>query len=366
VGLRRNREFSVFSLSFLDAITCGFGACILLFMIINSNVHVRREEALEDLSAEVDRMELKITTGRKNLVQIKEALVKLVEDWATLQAVRSELVSEIRTTSDDVAKVTLDSAQRKEAIERLRAELLSMEQETERLNAASLTPDEAGDRIRGYQEGGGDRQYLTGLRMGGKRVLILVDVSTSMLDRTIVNILRRRNMPVEQQLRAPKWQQAVNTIDWLTTQIEIGTQYQIYAFNNEAWSLVEGTDGQWLTVTTSAELDAAVATLRGMNPRGPSSLQAAFSAARSLQPRPDNIYLLTDGLPTMGEVMPTREGVTAKERLDHFNRAVRDLPGAPINVILLAMEGDPKAAPAYWWLALRTGGSMLAPAEDWP
>ena len=363
----RNREFSVFSLSFLDAITCGFGACILLFMIINSNVQVRREEALEDLSGEVDRMELKVTTGRKNLVQIKEALVKLVEEWATLRAVRSELASEIRTTSDEVEKVTLDSEARQRAVERLRSELLSLEQETERLNAASPTPDEAGTRIRGYQEGGGDRQYLTGLRMGGKRVVILIDVSTSMLDRTIVNILRRRNMPPEQQRRAPKWQQAVNTIDWLTTQIEIGTQYQIYAFNSTAWSLIEGTDGQWLTVTTSAELDAAVTKLRQeIVPQGPSSLQAAFNAARSMQPRPDNIYLLTDGLPTMGEIVPTREGVTAKERLDHFNRAVRDLPGAPVNVILLAMEGDPKAAPAYWWLALRTGGSMLAPAEDWP
>ncbi len=363
---RRNREFQVFSLSFLDAITCGFGACILLFMIINSNVHVRRDEALEDLSGEVDRMELKVLTGRKNLVQIKEALVKLVEQWATLRAVRSELVSEIRTTSDEVTKVTMDSEARKEALERLRSELLSLEQETERLNAASLTPEEAGDRIRGFQEGGGDRQYLTGLRMGGKRVVILVDVSTSMLDRTIVNILRRRNMPPEQQKRAPKWLQAVNTVDWLTTQIAIGTQYQIYAFNSTAWSLIEGTDGQWLTVTNSAELDAAVATLRDTVPQGASSLQVAFNAARSMEPRPDNIYLLTDGLPTMGEIVPTREGVTGKERLDHFNRAVRDLPGAPVNVILLAMEGDPRAAPAYWWLALRTGGSMLAPAEDWP
>ena len=57
----------------------------------------------------------------------------------------------------------------------------------------------------------------------------------------------------------------------------------------------------------------------------------------------------------------------SRERLDHFNRAVRQLPNdLPINVILFAMEGDPDAAPAFWVLALRTGGSMLAPSEDWP
>jgi hypothetical protein len=69
----------------------------------------------------------------------------------------------------------------------------------------------------------------------------------------------------------------------------------------------------------------------------------------------------------MGDVTPTRSGVNARDRLDHFNRAVRQLPiGVPVNVILLAMEGDPQAAPAYWVLALRTGGSLLAPSEDWP
>lgn len=361
----RRREFQLFSLSFLDAITCGFGAVILLFMIINSRVHVQREDALEDLSAEVDRMELKVLTGRKNLVQVRDDLAKLVEDWATLRAVRSRLMTEIRTTQAEVLSVTQTSAEREAAIERLRRELAALETETADLQARSITPEEAGDRIRSFQ-GEGNRQYLTGLRMGGERVVILVDVSTSMLDRTIVNVLRRRNMTPEQQRQAPKWQQVVNTVDWLTTQLEPGTRVQIIAFNDKAWSLVEGTDRTWLTVTDGSELERAVQTLRGMHPQGPTSLQAAFAAARSLEPRPDNIYLLVDGLPTMGEVIPTREGVTGKERRDHFQRAVRDLPGAPINVILFAMEGDPAAAPAYWWLSLRTGGSMLAPAEDWP
>ena len=362
---RRPREFQVFSLSFLSAITCAFGAVILLFMILNANVDVRREEALEDISGEVDRMQLKVLTGRKNLVQIKEDLTRLLEDWGTLQAVRNQLTTEIRTTQQQFSELSEDSAARQAAIERLRAELVALETEAQRLAASTITSEEAGDRIRSFA-GEGNRQYLTGLRMGGQRVVILVDVSGSMLDRTLVNILRRRNMSAEQQRDAPKWRQVVNTVDWLTTQIQPGTQIQIIAFNSRAWSLVEGTDGQWLTVTDGRQLEGAVEALRGMIPEGPTSLQVAFAAARQMQPRPDNIYLLVDGLPTMGEIVPTRAGATGKERLDHFNRAARDLPGAPINVILFAMEGDPRAAPAFWWLALRTGGSMLAPAEDWP
>jgi hypothetical protein len=38
----------------------------------------------------------------------------------------------------------------------------------------------------------------------------------------------------------------------------------------------------------------------------------------------------------------------------------------PINVLLYPLEGDPYSSPAYWTLALQTGGSMMAPSEDWP
>ena len=45
----------MFSLSFLDAMTCGLGAVILLFMIINASIDERREVVLEELASEVDR-----------------------------------------------------------------------------------------------------------------------------------------------------------------------------------------------------------------------------------------------------------------------------------------------------------------------
>jgi hypothetical protein len=120
-------------------------------------------------------------------------------------------------------------------------------------------------------------------------------------------------------------------------------------------------------VTDGSELEKAVQALRNMAPSGPSSLFAGIEATRRLDPQPDNVYLLVDGLPTMGEIRPNREGVTSRERADHFYRALRNLPfGSPFNVILFAMEGDPWAAPLYWELSLRTNGSMLAPSEDWP
>ena len=360
------KPVNVFSLSFLDAMTCGFGAVILFFMIINANIDLRREDTLEDLAGEVDRMELKVLTGRKNLVELKESLIRLIEQWSILRGTREDIVTEMRAMEAASDAIDADTATREDAIERLRAELEELEAENQRLADTRLTPQVQGDRLRSFT-GDGNRQYLTGLRMGGERVVILVDASTSMLDRTLVNVIRRRNMPEEQQLRAPKWRQAVDTLDWLTTQIPPSTRIQIFAFNDTAWTLLEGSGGQWHTVTDGSRLDEAVAKLGATVPDGPTSLHAAFTAMRPLDPRPDNIYLLVDGLPTMGEVAPNRGGVTGEERRRHFQRAVRDLPfNVPVNVILYAMEGDPSSAPAYWELALRTGGSMMAPSEDWP
>jgi hypothetical protein len=360
------KSFNVFSLSFLDAMTCGLGAVILLFMIINATIDERSEVVLEELSSEVDRMELQVLVGRKNLVQVQQELAELIQEWAILRGLREQIVTEISLTAEEFSDLTADTTAQEEAIERLRSELDALEDETQRLSAASITPEDAGNRIRSFT-GDGNRQYLTGMRMGGEHVVILVDASGSMLDRTLVNIFRRRNMPIDQQLTAPKWRQVVDTVDWLTTQLTPGTQFQIIAFNDQAWSLIDGTDGQWLTVTDGSQLDEAVQALGATVPQGPTSLHAAFASMRPLDPKPDNIYLLVDGLPTMGETIPARAGVTGRERQGHFNRAARQLPfNSPVNVILYAMEGDPQAAPAYWWLSLSTGGSMMAPSEDWP
>ena len=360
------KPMNVFSLSFLDAMTCGFGAVILLFMIINTNIDLRREDTLVNLASEVDRMELKVLTGRKNLVELKEDLVRMIEQWAFLRDRREEIAEELQAMDAESDAIDEDQATRDDLIERLRAELEQLETETQRLADARETPQVQGDRLRSFT-GDGNRQYLTGLRMGGERAVILVDASGSMLDRTLVNIIRRRNMSDERQLRSPKWRQVVDTLDWLTTQIQPGTRIQIFAFNDTAWSLLEGSEGQWHTVVDGSRLDEAVAKLGDTVPTGPTSLHAAFAAMRPLDPRPDNIYLLVDGLPTMGEIPPNRAGVTGEERRRHLQRAVRELPfNVPVNVILYAMEGDPFAAPGYWELALITGGSMMAPSEDWP
>jgi hypothetical protein len=123
--------------------------------------------------------------------------------------------------------------------------------------------------------------------------------------------------------------------------------------------MVDGTASAWIDATDGA-LDRAVRTLRDeIVPAGPSDLSGALIAASSLEPAPDNIFLLTDGLPT------ATASEDPRDRIRLFNEAAERVPlGAPMNVILLPKEGEPNAAPAYWLLALRSDGAVFAPAED--
>ena len=141
------KPLNVFSLSFLDAMTCGFGAVILFFMIINANIDLRREADITELASEADRMELQVLVGRKNLLQIQQELADLIEEWAILRGLKEEIVTEINLTAEEFSELTADTTAQEEAIERLRSELDALEDETQRLSAESITPEDAGDRI---------------------------------------------------------------------------------------------------------------------------------------------------------------------------------------------------------------------------
>ena len=86
-----------------------------------------------------------------------------------------------------------------------------------------------------------------------------------------------------------------------------------------------------------------------------------------MSPTPDNIFLITDGLPTQGLQPPATTTVTSRQRMEFFAQALKQLPqSVPVNTILVPMEGDPMAASAFWQLAQLTRGSYLSPTEDWP
>ena len=360
------RTVTPIGLSFLDAMTCGLGAVILLFMIINAAVRDHETRVTSDLQAEVNRLEVEVLDGHRHLVEIRNTVEEIDDERVLTQGLARRIIEMLANIQVELATFEATTLARREHINTLQTDLKSLEEDAGRLSASLPSEETPGDRER-LHVGDGDRQYLTGLKVGGRRILFLVDVSASMLGSTIVDVIRRRNLPDADKVRAAKWQQALATVDWLSTQIPRDSQFQIYTFNTEAHTVMADGGAAWLEGSDRESLETAVRRLRGVVPGKGTSLYNAFAAAAALRPRPDNLILLTDGLPTVGPNPGTARTVSPKQRVRLFQRAVDQLPaGIPVNILLYPMEGDPMAASEFWKLAIGSRGSFMSLSKDWP
>ncbi len=361
----KRRSANAFSLAFLDVMFCGFGAVILFFMIINANTYERREKINYTVSGEVKKLDVEVKDAEKFLVELKNSLQEVNDELVETQGRTHEVIEKIKQEKVQLARLDKDTLAKLKSIEALKADLKSIEEENQRLEGGAEKQLE-GDRLKQFS-GEGQRQYLTGLKMGGERILILVDSSASMLADRIINVLRFRNLPPDERVRAAKWQQVLYTVDWITTRIPSTSKFQIYSFNETASSTYEADGTQWLDGGNGKHLNTAVQNLFSMAPEKGTNLYKAFESIDKLSPPPDNIYLLTDGLPTKGSSTNYGSTVSAKQRKKHYRKAIGKLPsGVPVNIILFHMEGDPEASSEYWKLAQRTNGAFFSPSKDWP
>ena len=360
------RRIHVFSLSFLDCICCGLGAVILLFIIINAKSAARKDAVTSDLKAEVARWERQVLDDRKDLIEARNTLERTRAEVVKTQGRSAQVIQVLQDKKVELAYLDKETLANKAHINRLKADIKSLEEEVRRLEAGSQGDDEYGSRLRPFP-GKGDRQYLTDVKLGGDRIFILVDTSASMLDDTILGVILKRNLEDAQKMRSRKWQQVVSTVDWLTANLPATSKFQVYTFNETAAPVIKGTERTWLDAGSPQPLNTAVDRLRQVIPQKGTSLLNAFKAAGEMQPLPDNLFLLTDSLPTMGAAKSWRGKVSGQQRISLFNDALRRLPpGVPINVILYPMEGDPLAAVFFWRLAALTRGSFFCPSRDWP
>jgi len=356
----------VFSMSFLDCMSCGFGAVILFFMIINSQVIHKSETPPERSQAETTKLEFEILEQRKNLVLARNTMTRLEDEKARAEDQIAQIIALIEKLKKELEEYDSTTLAKIERVEKLKSDIEQLEEEKKRLLAQQKQNEGEGTRVRTFI-GDGDRQYLTGLKVGGDRVLILVDASASMLDRKIVNIIRRRNMPEAERLRSLKWRQAVASVDWLSAQLSPKSKFQIYTFNTTAKPVLEGSDNVWLEVGEGKQLDEAIRKLRRTVPQDGTNTRAAFQVIKELNPPPDNVILLIDSLPTTNSPEPDRGMVTGAERLRFHYEAIDVIPsGVPVNILLYPMEGDYQASIAYWLLAYQTGGSYRSISKDWP
>ena len=363
----QRRRFDIFSMSFLDTICCAFGAIVLLYMILNASTGRASQHRTAAARADADRLETQVLDGYENLVVLTNALKSTTNAEVTAQGLSSRVLEDLTASREQLAEYNQTTLSRREHINQLKADLKSLEAGNRRLEAGSRQQGAAGSHVAGFK-GEGDRQYLTGLKLRGQHTLILVDSSASMMDETLVNIIRLRNMAPARRRAAGKWRSTVATVEWLVSQLAGDRQFQIYSFNTTAWPLLGGSAGKWLQASDATALSGVIGALHELVPQNGTSLDNAFAVVGSVSPKPDSVIIITDGLPTQGRDGPGRsKTIDSNGRLKLFDQAMSHYPTAiPMNVILLPMEGDPQAPGAFWIAARRTHGAFLVPSKDWP
>ena len=73
---RRKRQSSTFNLSFLDIMSCGFGAVVLVFLIIDHSMEIEIRTVNAEVLSEVALLEEDIVDGEAGLVRLRNALTE--------------------------------------------------------------------------------------------------------------------------------------------------------------------------------------------------------------------------------------------------------------------------------------------------
>jgi hypothetical protein len=364
--VKKRRAFEVFTLSFLDCICCGFGAVVLFYTIVQAQKGAQEILRLQQLTGEVSKLEEEVKEGTLHLVQLRNTLEKTDEDAATAQARALRVAAELKARREQSSVFDEESLARRAHINQLKADIKSLEEGVKRLQGGALDKAPAGTRVKSFR-GRGTRKYISALQIKGKRILVLLDTSASMMDEDIVKVIRLRNQAEPARRAAQKWRRALDMVEWITAQLPDNSQFQVIGFNAKAKAVQASTSGQWLSSTDPRAINGVLTAARAITPGDGTSLVNAFLAVRTLTPEPDQIILITDGLPTQGSVPPARKFINGRERERLFDDAMKITDRKlPLDVVLLPMKGDPLAAHAFWRLARRSRGSYVIPSRDWP
>ncbi len=356
---KKIRQTSTFSLSFLDIMSCGLGAAVLIFLLLKYVVDSPIPNQDPQVLAEISLLEEEILEGEKSLVRIRNTISDVSDESVTAQGLARRISEEIKELKSELDEITPDSIA---DIPGLKAKIARLESQKKALEETVPSGNKAFEFT-----GDGDRQYLTGLKLGGRNVLILIDSSASMLDETIVNILRRRNMSDDLKRQSQKWSRVLDITQWVVANLPLSSDFQMLTFNNEVKPVFGDKVDAWYEVADRISVASAVQGVNKVVPNNGTNMEKMFEVAMSMNPRPDNIFILTDGLPTQGDGAPSTGSITGADRYRVFRNAVQKLePGIPVNIMLLPLEGDPYAAGAFWGLAIRSQGSFITPARDWP
>ncbi len=106
----RKREFDIFNLSFLDIISCGFGAVLMLILIskTNDDVSITGMDEIEDLLKTVITLENTISEIKQTIKSQFSKADQLANEKAQLESASKQLENKIQQQDEKQASLTDD------------------------------------------------------------------------------------------------------------------------------------------------------------------------------------------------------------------------------------------------------------------
>lgn len=332
--IRREAQSSI--LSFIDVISCGFGAVLLLFILTAKQEIVQNEEEARQAAEAAESLERAIEETRKEQ-----------------QALENQLEAADPKPDTDSASLDKLAAER----ERLAKAIGEQQRRNENLEAEPETPDARA----AAERPSADREYLSGLRMRGPRVAILLKNSGSMLGRDSAEAVRRLEQGTGD--KSEKWKRAKAAVRTLLAAIPKNTKVAVFQWNEETSALSGSSENPYIDPYDNSALLDILRRLEDLEAGGGANLARALHHLGALDALPTSATLVTDGLPTAPAEGTT---VTPEQRVRLFERALATRPTYPVNSLLFPFAGDPDAAGHYWRLANATTGTVLVPNRTWP
>jgi hypothetical protein len=139
--MRKERKgIDVFSLSFLDVVSCGFGAIILLLVLSKVSEPLVREKISRDLRGEVQQLEQQLVEIRDNSKSAKRELALSNQQLEELRTELDRRQQEIAATKAQYQEKNLNTAARERIVAQMETALQSLSEEMRRLQAQQLPP----------------------------------------------------------------------------------------------------------------------------------------------------------------------------------------------------------------------------------
>ncbi len=130
---RKNRSFEIFSLSFLDVVSCGFGAIVLLLVIVKISEPLVVEEANADLASGISRLINEQEDLEKRSTDISSALTERSRQKQALEERIASLLRENRQLKQQQQAALVTRASREVIVKRLYQARQDLTEEMERL-----------------------------------------------------------------------------------------------------------------------------------------------------------------------------------------------------------------------------------------